>query len=212
MYVCMYVCNFPLIFSIGPPPDLPGCMGPLFPADRETVNVGCPVCILQGTYVNLDCGVMSGNTPEIKYSWEHDNVSVSTARILQVRFEGSYTCTVMNLDGMDSATTDVFCRLCVCGCVSVSVCVQSLLEKLSKLLHIIKTPSATQLGQSKNLCCLPHSVSSHFKTSSPCTVNLHIPATPPKHLFSPSLPTLLTLKSSLIPSPPSHEERVCSYL
>ena len=109
------MCND--IFSIGPPPVLPGCMGPLFPADRETVNVGCPICIPQGTYVNLDCGVMSENTTEIEYSWERDNVTVSTARILQVRFEGSYTCTATNLDGMDSATTDVYCKLCVCVCV-----------------------------------------------------------------------------------------------
>ena len=115
------MCND--IFSIGPPPDLPGCMGPLFPADRETVPVGCSICIPQGTYVNLDCGVISGNTPEIKYSWERDNVSVSTARILLVRFEGSYTCTVMNLDGMDSATTEVYCKLCVCVCVCVCMCV-----------------------------------------------------------------------------------------
>ena len=68
---------------------------------------------------------MSGNTSEIKYSWERDNVSVSTARILLVRFEGSYTCTVMNLDGMDSATTEVYCKLCVCVyvCVCVRVCI-----------------------------------------------------------------------------------------
>ena len=67
--------------------------------------------------MNLDCGVMSGNTPELEHSWERDNVTISTARVLQVRFEGSYTCTVTNLDGMDSATTEVYCKLCVCVCV-----------------------------------------------------------------------------------------------
>ena len=58
--------------------------------------------------MNLDCGVISGNTLEIEYSWERDNVTVSTARVLQVHFEWSYTCTVTNLDGMNSATTDVY--------------------------------------------------------------------------------------------------------
>ena len=124
MYMMRYVCIHQLSIITGPPPVLPGCMGPLFPADRETVSVGCPICIPQGTYVNLDCGVISGNTPEIKYSWERDNVTVSTARVLLVRFEGSYTCTVMNLDGMDSATTEVFCKfVCVCARVCMCVCV-----------------------------------------------------------------------------------------
>ena len=58
--------------------------------------------------MNLDCGVISGNTLEIEYYWERDNVTVSTARVLQVHFEWSYTCTVTNLDGMNSATTDVY--------------------------------------------------------------------------------------------------------
>ena len=109
--ICVYKIFHQFSIITGPPPVLPGCMGPLFPADREAVNVGCPVYIPEGTYVNVDCGVMSGNTLEIEYSWERDNVSVSTARILLVRLEGNYTCTVTNLDGMDSATTDVYCKL-----------------------------------------------------------------------------------------------------
>ena len=42
----------------------------------------------------------------------------------------------------------------------------------------------------KNLCRLSRSVSSHFTTSSPRAVNVHAPATAPKRLLSPSLPTL----------------------
>ena len=108
--ICVYKIIHQFSIIAGPPPVLLGCMGPLFPVDREAVNVGCPVYIPEGTYVNLDCGVMSGNTPEIEYSWERDNVNVSTARVLPVRLEGNYTCTVTNLDGMDSATTDVYCK------------------------------------------------------------------------------------------------------
>ena len=71
---------------------------------------------------------------------------------------------------------------------------------VKKSLRMINSPSATQLGLSKNLCRFSRSVSSHFTTSSPRAVNVHAPATPPKRLFSPSLPTLhcvLVLKSSL---------------
>ena len=41
-----------------------------------------------------------------------------------------------------------------------------------------------------------HSVSSHFTISSPCAVNVHVPATSPKHLFSPSLPTLHCVRTA----------------
>ena len=89
--------------------------------------MGCAICIPEGTYLNLDCGVISGNTPELMYSWSQANDTISTARAILVRFEGSYTCTVTNLDGMDSETTDVFCKLCVCVCVCacVRVCMRA---------------------------------------------------------------------------------------
>ena len=93
--------------STGPPPVLPKCSGPLFLGSNETVNVGCPVFIPKGKYMNLDCSVLSGNTPELTYGWKRNNVSVSTARVLQVRIEGNYTCMVENLDGKESATTVV---------------------------------------------------------------------------------------------------------
>ena len=68
---------------------------------------------------------------------------------------------------------------------------------VEKSLRMINTPSTTQLGQSKNLCHLLRSVSSHFTTSSPRAVNVHIQPTPPKRLFSPSHTALLVLQSSL---------------
>ena len=64
---------------------------------------------------------------------------------------------------------------------------------VEKSLRMINTPSAhapTQLWQSKDLCRLPLSVSSHSTNSSPRAVNVHVPATPPERLLSPSSPTL----------------------
>ena len=63
-------------------------------------------------------------------------------------------------------------------------------RRIEKLLCMINTLTAIQL--SKNLCHL-HSVTVArcvFTTSSPCTVNVHTPATHPKCLFSPSSPTM----------------------
>ena len=94
----------------GSPPVLPECMGTLTPANGEVINVGCSVSIYEGMYVNLDCGVIAGLTSEISYWWEHNSVNVSTERVLQVRTKGNYTCTVNNLDGVDSATTTVICK------------------------------------------------------------------------------------------------------
>ena len=60
--------------------------------------------------MTLDCGVISGQTPEISYQWVRDDMEVSTERTLTVNIEGNYTCEVTNLDGVDTQTSMVFCK------------------------------------------------------------------------------------------------------
>jgi len=61
--------------------------------------------------VTLDCGVISGLTPEITYLWVRNGMeNISMERTLMVNSEGNYTCEVSNLDGVDTLTSMVFCK------------------------------------------------------------------------------------------------------
>ena len=104
------------------PPVLPDCPDPddtviVSGTVTEVVPVGCDVCVQQTAdanfKLNLNCTPISGEGP-FSYFWMVETASgtrnlTDVGPILRVNREGNYTCIVTNEDGMDQATSRVFC-------------------------------------------------------------------------------------------------------
>ena len=105
------------IFFSGNAPMLPGCPGGagviLFPNPGDVVNVGCTVCIPQGTVITLDCS--GASTTAVSYEWRDSNDQlVSSMARLTTTIADNYTCSATNIDNpTELMTTVLACELII---------------------------------------------------------------------------------------------------
>ena len=97
-------------------PALDGCDGgvdeTLIVEPLDIAPAGCNVCIMEGSFVFLNCTASEGTEP-IMYEWTGPMAGsgiISSDPLLSVSMEGEYNCTASNFDLPEGVqlTTNVF--------------------------------------------------------------------------------------------------------